>query len=52
MRQAEQIAHFEKDLNALLDRFRSEYDLPYAAVVGVLHMTAFKLCQEAMEEEE
>lgn len=44
-----QIDAFAKELNSLVDRFRNEYDLTYAAVIGVLTMKAFDLNSEARE---
>lgn len=38
---------FQKDLEALIDRFREEFDLPYFAVVGVLTMAAISMANEA-----
>ena len=49
MTEKEQIDHFAKDLNRLVDRYRSEYELSYASVVGVLHMKIFSMCDEARE---
>jgi hypothetical protein len=43
----EQIAHFANELDAIVDRFRSEYDITYAAVVGTLQMKIHNLCNEA-----
>lgn len=36
MTQGQQIEAFAGELDKLVDRFCDEYDLPYAAVVGVL----------------
>lgn len=52
MTDKEQIQHLSDDVDKLIERYRSEYDLPYAAVVGVLQMKAWLLCQEAQEEGE
>lgn len=48
----EQTDAFANELDALVDRFRSEFDLTYAVVVGVLHMKAHLLCVEAAKEAE
>ena len=48
----EQVEHFANELDRLVDRFRSEYDMNYACVVGVLQMKAFLLFQEAQERED
>jgi len=38
-----------KELDKLVDRYRSEYEMSYAAVVGVLQMKIHLLCDEAKE---
>jgi hypothetical protein len=45
----EQIFQFGDELDRLVNRFRAEYDLSYAAIVGTLHMKAHLLCAEAAE---
>lgn len=52
MNTQEQINHFGDEIDNLVDRFRSEYDLPYAAVVGVLQMKSHLLMQEAAGRED
>lgn len=47
MNEKEQTQHFADELDNLVERFRKEYDLTYAAVVGTLQMKAFTLMQEA-----
>ncbi len=42
-----QTIHFANDLEALINRYRSEYDLTYAQLVGVLHIQTHLLCREA-----
>lgn len=49
MTDKEQIEAFEEDLDKLLDRYANEFDLTYAAVVGLLFMKATELAQEAHE---
>lgn len=49
MSEQEQVFHFGDELDKLVDRFRSEYDLSYAAVVGTLMMKAHVLMDEASE---
>lgn len=49
MSDAEQISAFATELDALVERYREEFDLTYAAVVGALHMKAFEICREAEE---
>lgn len=52
MTEKEQIDHLADELDRLVERFRSEYDLSYAAVVGVLEMKKWLLCAEADERSE
>lgn len=52
MSESEQVKHLGDELDRLVDRFRSEYDMTYASVVGVLHMKAHLLCAEAAERED
>lgn len=52
MSENEQLAQFEHELTMLVERFRFEYELPYASVVGALHMKAFQLCHEAEQLDE
>jgi len=47
-----QVIHFGNELDNLVERFRKEYDISYAAIVGTLQMKAWLLCQEADEREE
>lgn len=42
-----QIDQLANDIDALINRYRLEYDLTYAAVVGVLQMRIWLLCNEA-----
>ena len=44
MDQGDQIEAFSSELDALVDRYGSEFDLSMAAAVGVLHMKAHALC--------
>ena len=49
MSEKEQIDHFANELDKLVQRFRSEYEISYAAAVGVLYMKIHLLCAEASE---
>lgn len=49
MSEKEQIDHFANDIDNLVERYRSEYEMSYAAVVGVLQMKIHLLCAEAAE---
>jgi hypothetical protein len=44
-----QTEHFANEIDGIIDRARSEYDLSYAAIVGVLQMKIHLLCDEASE---
>jgi hypothetical protein len=50
MSESEQITALGADLDALIERYREEFDLTYAAVVGCLHIKAHLLCMEAIED--
>lgn len=50
MSDKEQIEHFANDIDKLVDRCRSEYEMSYAAIVGVLVMKSHLLCDEAEEQ--
>lgn len=49
---ANQVEALSNDLDRLIDRYRAEYDLLYAEVVGVLFMKATTLCKEAEDQSE
>lgn len=46
----EQIDAFSNELDAMVERFRREFDLTYADVVGTLHMKAWLMCKEASDQ--
>jgi hypothetical protein len=46
----QQITAFADDIDRLIERYREEFDMTYAAVVGVLFMKAHLLCEEAGEQ--
>ncbi len=48
----QQIFAFADDIDRLVERYRSEFDMTYAAVVGVLFMKAQLLCGEAGERDD
>lgn len=52
MSQQEQIAAFANDLDALVERYRAEFDLTYASVLGALTMKAHTLMNEAIDNHE
>lgn len=49
MSEREQIVQLSNEIDKLVDRMRSEYELSYAAIVGVLHFKAHTLMNEATE---
>lgn len=49
MDQKEQIGRFSDDIEALIDRYRKEYDLSYAAAIGVLQIKIVLLATEALD---
>jgi hypothetical protein len=49
MTDREQLDSFGNDVDALVERYRHEYDMSYAVVVGVLVMKAHLLCDEVAE---
>lgn len=48
---AEQVEHFEADLERLIERYRKEYDMMYASMIGLLQMKVIQLTNE-MEEDD
>lgn len=44
-----QVEHLSNEIDRIIDRFRSEYEISYAAVVGVLTMKIHTLCDEAAD---
>ena len=49
MSDREQINAFYKDLDRLIDRYRHEFEMPYATAVGCLTMKATQLTVEVLE---
>lgn len=49
MSEKDQIEHFANEVDNLVERCRKEYEMSYAAVVGVLQMKIHLLCAEASE---
>lgn len=50
MDQKEQQRQFSEELDKLIDRFRKEYEISYASVVGSLTIKIHLLCTEAEED--
>lgn len=48
----EQIEHLTNDLEKVIRRYRSEYNLSYASVVGVIEILKLAIVQEAFDDEE
>lgn len=49
MEETEKIDAFASDLDRLVERYRKEFCITYAAVVGTLHIKASLLCNELEE---
>lgn len=49
MSQQDQINHLSDDLDALINRYKQEYELTYAAAIGVLTMKIHTLISEAID---
>lgn len=49
MERDEQIDRFEEDVQKVIHRFRHEFDIPYASLIGVLHILAYELSKEAFD---
>ncbi len=52
MTDKQQTDHFAHELDRLIDRFRMEYEISYAAVIGTLHIKATTLVIDAGDENE
>ena len=52
MSEKEQTYAFGHELDSLVDRFRSEFEMTYASIIGTLIMKANLLTSESTEEEE
>lgn len=50
MTDTEQLNHFGDDLDRLIERYRNEYDISFAAVIGALTVKATMLTLEAREQ--
>lgn len=44
------VEHFGTELELLIKRFRSEYDMTYAELIGCLEITKFDILTEMTEE--
>ena len=49
MTDKDQTDHFANEVDNIVERYRSEYDMSYAAAVGVLQMKIYLLCDEAQK---
>lgn len=47
MDQEQQIEAFEDDLDRLIQRYADEFDLTFAAAIGVMQMKIHRLCADA-----
>ena len=48
MTQEEQIDHLENDIDALINRYKDEFDLTHPTLIGVLQMKCHLLMYEAV----
>lgn len=51
MTDREQTDNFASELDLLIDRYRREYDLTYAQVIGVMQIKICLLCTEGEDGE-
>lgn len=51
MTDKEQTDAFANDLDKLVERYRQEFEMSYAQIVGTLYMKNHLLCTEAEERE-
>lgn len=49
---SQETEHFSNELDALIERFRHEYDITYAEMTGALQMKIFLLNREAEQRQE
>lgn len=49
MTEETQTQRLANEVDNLIDRFRAEYDMTYASVVGVLQMKIHLLCNESQD---
>lgn len=52
MSESDQIKQLGDEVDKIINRAREEYDITYAAVVGVLQMKIHLLCEEAQDQDE
>lgn len=52
MSHVDQIEHLENDLETIITRYRKEYEMTYAAMIGVFQLKVHQLSAEAYEETE
>lgn len=48
MTHSDQINAFKADIEKVVDRYRAEFDLPYASAIGVLASVQHELAAEAL----
>lgn len=52
MSEKEQIDAFADDIDKLVDRYANEFDMTYAAAIGVLQMKIHTICDAALGRED
>lgn len=45
-------AHFVKEIDAVINRFRSEYSMTYAEIIGSLELVKFDVLREASDDDD
>ena len=51
MSEKEQVEHFVDEVSRVINRFRSEYQLTYAAIIGAFQIIIMDLYREARGDE-
>lgn len=52
MNDREQLIAFAVDLDNLIERYIQEFNLPFAGIVGLLHIKAHAITQNQLEQDE
>lgn len=50
MSHVDQIEHLENDLDRIIERYRKEYEMTFAAMIGVFQLKVHQLSVEAYED--
>lgn len=52
MKEKHQIAHMEREVESLIQRFRMEYSISVASAIGVLYLAMHKIATQALEQDD